>query len=125
MWSHLLGFYYMIHMDICREHREIIETQRKRCRSSKWARAHGHSQEFHEWFEARIRNDKQVAEDIKWLSKGPDFVASRFKGFIINGYRFRTKRGDAGKKTRNSGVMVVASTPSFSSSKDQNPRPNS
>jgi hypothetical protein len=109
----------LVHSLLCREHREIIESQRKR--GSKWAKAHGHSQEFHEWFEERVRDDEKVPEDIKWLSRGPDFVASRFKGFIINGYRFRTKHGDAGKKTQNSGVRVVASTPSFSSSKDQNP----
>ena len=62
-----------------------------------------------------------VSEDIKRLSRGPNILAMRFKGFLINGYRFRIKDRDGGKKTQNSGVMVIASTPSFSSSKDQNP----
>ncbi|XP_038716536.1 uncharacterized protein LOC120009878 [Tripterygium wilfordii] len=102
------------------EHREIMESQRHRNRSREWDTAFGHSKEFHEWFEVRVR-EEQVSEEIKWLSRGPNYAGRRFKGYIINGFRFRTLDRDMGKKTQNCGVCVTASTPSFASNKDQNP----
>lgn len=39
----------------------------------------------------------------------------------MNGFRFHTKEVESKRKTQNSGVVVNATTSSFSSSKDQNP----
>lgn len=53
---------------------------------------------------------------------GPNRVARKFTGFVINGYRFHTKFRDARCTTQNSGVFLTAETTSFASSKDQNPK---
>ena len=97
-----------------------MESQRYRGRSRQWATEHGHSKEFHEWFEARVRN-QQVSEDIKWLSRGPNYIAKRFKGYVINGFGFLIYDRGLGKRTQNYGVAVTASTSSFASNRDQNP----
>ncbi|WMV37972.1 hypothetical protein MTR67_031357 [Solanum verrucosum] len=80
-------------------------------------------------FKSYIRNRRYpegcIAEDvpdlIKELSRGPNYVAKRYSGYLINGYRFHIRQRDARCKTQNSGVTVVASTTSFASSKDKNP----
>ena len=64
---------------------------------------------------------EDVPDWIKELSRGPNMVAKRYSSFLVNGYRFHTRRHDARRKTQNSGVTVVALTTSFASSKDQNP----
>lgn len=40
----------------------------------------------------------------------------------MNGYRFHIRKRDARRKTQNSGVTLVSLTPSFASSKDENPK---
>lgn len=45
----------------------------------------------------------------------------RYKGFIVNGYRFQTKSIEKNRKTQNCGVMLEAATNSFSSARDNNP----
>ena len=59
---------------------------------------------------------------LEKLSRGPNFVAKRYPGYIINGYRFHTTKRDTNRKTQNSGVTLVSLTSSFASSKDGNPR---
>jgi hypothetical protein len=49
-------------------------------------------------------------------------VAKRYNGYIVNGFRFRAKKMDNSRVTQNSGVIVIASTTSFSSRKDKNPK---
>jgi len=49
-------------------------------------------------------NDKE-GKLLKALARGLNPIAKRFKGFIINGYRFHTKDLEK-KRTQNSGVMV-------------------
>nr|CAD1818685.1 unnamed protein product [Ananas comosus var. bracteatus] len=55
------------------------------------------------------------------MAAGSLINAKSFKGYVINGFRFHTKDVEEKRKTQNSGVVVVASTSSFSSAKDQNP----
>ncbi|KAF2302952.1 hypothetical protein GH714_011784 [Hevea brasiliensis] len=62
-----------------------------------------------------------VPNHIMWLAKGPNNVAKRYNGYFINGHRFHTRKRDAKCKTQNSGVTLQALTPSFESSRDQNP----
>lgn len=88
--------------------------------SSKWAKEKMHSQDFVHWFEARV-TDEQVPDYISVLSKFPNPVARRYKGYCINGYKFYTRERDGKCKTQNSGVTLTATTPSFASSRDQNP----
>lgn len=62
-----------------------------------------------------------VPDHIFWLAKGPSATAKRYSGYYVNGFRFYTKERDSRCKTQNSGVSLVALTPSFASTKDKNP----
>ena len=63
-----------------------------------------------------------LPEQIKILANGPDQFARRFKGCIVNGFRFRTKSNDKSKVTQNSSIVLKADTVSYASAKDKNPR---
>lgn len=58
---------------------------------------------------------------IKQFSRGPNSVAKRYYGYLINGYRFHVRQHYARRKTQKSGVKLVASTTRFASSNDKNP----
>ncbi|XP_049393365.1 uncharacterized protein LOC125857767 [Solanum stenotomum] len=60
-------------------------------------------------------------DEIQEYIRGPNSVAKRYSGYLINESRFRIRQRDARRKTQNSGVTLVASTTSFASSKDKNP----
>ncbi|WMV13675.1 hypothetical protein MTR67_007060 [Solanum verrucosum] len=64
--------------------------------------------------------EEDVPDLIKQLSRGPNSVAKRYSGYLINVYRFHVRQRDARRKTQNSGVTLVASTTSFARSKDKN-----
>jgi len=102
---------------LCREHEQEVNNQPRR---SKWNKAKNHCQNFSQWFETRALQE-DVPDLIKQLSRGPNSVAKRYFGYLINGYRFHVRQRDARRKTQNSGVTLVASTTSFASSKDKNP----
>lgn len=55
------------------------------------------------------------------MARGPSEIARRCDGYIINGFRFRTKSREMHKKTQNCGVVLTARTSSFSSVSDRNP----
>ncbi|XP_039117900.1 uncharacterized protein LOC120253690 [Dioscorea cayenensis subsp. rotundata] len=76
---------------------------------------------FHEWLGQNISNRSEVIEDIKFLSKGPNRIIKRYKGLIINGYRFHTKSRERCRRTQNSGVLVTSSTMSYASTRDASP----
>ncbi|KAH9697062.1 hypothetical protein KPL71_023450 [Citrus sinensis] len=85
-----------------------------------------HSEQFPKWFETEVKRvqqegDNAVSEDLKRLAQGPNRMISRFKKYMINGFRFRIKEVDLKSKTQNSGVVVTAKTSSFASAKDKNP----
>ncbi|KAK8916336.1 hypothetical protein KSP39_PZI022450 [Platanthera zijinensis] len=66
--------------------------------------------------------DNNLCKEVKHLSEGPDNWAWRYDGYFINGFRYRTKYKDQKRITQNSGVVLKASTTSYASSKDKNPR---
>ncbi|KAK3218819.1 hypothetical protein Dsin_012789 [Dipteronia sinensis] len=85
-----------------------------------------HNETFPKWFQTEVmqlypHGDVHVNEDLKWLAQRPNKIASRFKKYLINGFRFRIKDIDNRSKTQISGVVVNAKTSSFASSKDKNP----
>ncbi|XP_016206569.1 uncharacterized protein LOC107646941 [Arachis ipaensis] len=101
-----------------REHESQVNDNNP-CRT-KWEKAKDHSQQFSEWFKVRAMK-KDVPGWAKGLARGPNKVAKRFSGFVINGYRFHTRHRDVRRKTQNSGVTLEALTPSFANVKDKNP----
>ena len=52
---------------------------------------------------------------------GPNRVAKRFKGLIVNGFKFHTKDHERNRRGQNSGVVITTETSSFASAKDINP----
>jgi hypothetical protein len=85
-----------------------------------WRKAKSQGSDFVEWFKNRaLLSD--VSDNLRTLSRGPNKIARRFSGYVVNGYRFHTKQRDARRKTQNSGVTLAAVTESFSSTKDENP----
>lgn len=48
----------------------------------------------------------------------PSSTVLVFSGYLINGFRFRPESSDRGKAYQNSGVAVVANTPSYASARD-------
>ncbi|KAI9193906.1 hypothetical protein LWI28_001182 [Acer negundo] len=67
------------------------------------------------------QGDLRVNKDLKRLARDPNKIASRFKKYLINGFRFQIKDIDIRSKTQNSGVVVIVKTSSFASVKDKNP----
>ncbi|XP_071714506.1 uncharacterized protein [Rutidosis leptorrhynchoides] len=62
-----------------------------------------------------------ISEDLRHLENGPSKYVTTYKGYIVNGYRFQIKETEKKRKTLNSGVMLEATTNSFSSVRDKNP----
>ncbi|KAH0773686.1 hypothetical protein KY290_010823 [Solanum tuberosum] len=102
---------------LSREHEQEVNNHPQR---SKWSKAKGHCENFSQWFEACALQE-DVPDLIKQLSRGPNSIAKRYTGCLINGYRFHIRQCDARHKIHNTGVTLVASTTSFASSKDKNP----
>lgn len=55
------------------------------------------------------------------MASGPSEFVRKYRGYIVNGFRFQTKDIEKKRKTQNSGVMLEAITNSFSSVRDNNP----
>ena len=51
---------------------------------------------------------RNVSQELIALARGPNEVVNRYKGFIINGFKFHTKDREKFRKIQNSGVMVEA-----------------
>ena len=72
---------------------------------------------FLKWFRSYIEqlkaaNDPCCTPDIEMLSRQPSRFAYSHPGYIVNGFRFRTKEVDDTKVTQLSGVIVKADLPS-------------
>ena len=65
--------------------------------------------------------DEQIFEELRSLARGPNDTGKRYSGFIINGFRFHKQEIERKRKFQNSGVVVTATTSSFSSAGDNNP----
>ncbi|XP_071728182.1 uncharacterized protein [Rutidosis leptorrhynchoides] len=84
-----------------------------------------HSRKFQEWLtdyvDEDMAGDNRITNDITALANGPYVVVKKYKGYIINGFRFHIKDVEKNRTTQNSGVMIDAVTSSFSSASDNNP----
>ncbi|KAH6761097.1 hypothetical protein C2S51_018046 [Perilla frutescens var. frutescens] len=86
-----------------------------------------HSETFADWFAQKVDeavetgDETSKARDLKLLAGRPNFIGLKYKMFLVNGFRFHTKTLESTRKTQNCGVRIKATTPSFSSTRDQNP----
>ncbi|GJR76575.1 hypothetical protein Tco_0088940 [Tanacetum coccineum] len=84
-----------------------------------------HNKEFSSWFRVDVLKQgaekKVLTTEVIDMAMGLTNMAKRYNGYVVNGFRFRTKRMDNSRVTQNSDVVVIASTTSFSSRKDKNP----
>ncbi|GJS52405.1 uncharacterized protein Tco_0625767 [Tanacetum coccineum] len=84
-----------------------------------------HNKEFPSWFRADVRVEYQkikvLTTEVIDMAMGLTNMAKRYNGYVVNGFRFRTKGMDNSRVTQNSGVVVITSTTCFSSRKDKNP----
>ncbi|XP_035843728.1 uncharacterized protein LOC110929331 isoform X4 [Helianthus annuus] len=106
------------------EHLTNVRHENRKLREREIQRLH--SETFESWFQDHVeelhtRGDHRITEDLRNLASGPAEFVKKYKGFIINGFRFHTKDLEQNRKTQNSGVMLEAMTNSFSSAKDNNP----
>ncbi|KAG8491052.1 hypothetical protein CXB51_014206 [Gossypium anomalum] len=79
------------------------------------------TESFHEWLSQTVWSGKDINDEIKWLSQGPNRVIKRYSAFLINGYRFHTKYRERMRRTQNCGVVVNSSITSYASARDSNP----
>ncbi|XP_071714365.1 uncharacterized protein [Rutidosis leptorrhynchoides] len=106
------------------EHLNILSHQNPKKR--KHDIQHLHSQEFEEWLydyvdEDMTSRDNRITSDIETLANGPNEVVKKYKGYIINCFRFHIKDVEKNRTTQNSGVILQALTSSFSSARDNDP----
>ncbi|XP_058093353.1 uncharacterized protein LOC131239591 [Magnolia sinica] len=116
-------FFFAKTNDFYREHMNVVKWMNRRARPRDIERIHNDT--FYKWFSDRVEQlrherNEQVSEDLRWLARGPS-MARRYKGFIVNGFRFHTKDREKKRKTQHSGVVVTAKTSSFASANDRNP----
>ncbi|XP_077252318.1 uncharacterized protein LOC143891659 [Tasmannia lanceolata] len=85
-----------------------------------------HNKKFSDWFRTHIHElhqsrSEQLSEKVRWLAGGPSTIVTKYMGYLIKGFRFHTKKREQRRKTQNSGVIVTATTRSFSTASDQSP----
>lgn len=86
-----------------------------------YKRERTHTKEFHNWLKEEVEKKEGCSLELLSLARGPHRAAKKYTGYVINGFRFHTKKRDGKCTTQNSGVCLTALTTSFASSKDQNP----
>ncbi|CAI8590659.1 unnamed protein product [Vicia faba] len=101
-----------------REHEVNDHNPLKKRKSRK---ANNQREDFIQWFETRLMDEK-VTEWFKVLSRGPNDFVRRYSGYVINGYRFHTTNREARLKTQNSVVTLEAVTQVLRNAKDENPK---
>ncbi|KAA8538798.1 hypothetical protein F0562_025490 [Nyssa sinensis] len=106
------------------KHVTLLRSERPRAGEHQICRIHNET--FHIWFmdhvkQLRQTSNAQISPEVEILSAGPDQWGRRYTGYVINGFRFRTKERESKRKTQNSGVLLNASTTSFASARDRNP----
>lgn len=52
------------------------------------------------------QGSQEVTHELRWLARGPYEVVRRHTGYVINGFRFHTRKRERYLKTQNCGVVV-------------------
>ncbi|KAK2357161.1 hypothetical protein QL285_094460 [Trifolium repens] len=100
-------------------HKSIIKKKYAKMNESRLLKEHNKS--FSEWFKERVAKDGSDSNTIKWLSYESKCNIMTWSAYDINKTSFYTKSKDPRSTMQNSGVMIVAESMHFSSSKDKNP----
>jgi hypothetical protein len=103
--------------------KHLLELQHCNPKLKERALMREHNRTFIEWFKKEVgkKQDHDVSDTIKWLSRGPRLCVRSFEGYDINGFTFYTRRQDEKSVVQNSGVKVVASSRVYASAKDKRP----
>ncbi|KAF2323872.1 hypothetical protein GH714_002801 [Hevea brasiliensis] len=94
--------------------REFVAIERRKCRRHVHLDSNAFNklinEKFHDWFRNKVMtmDGTSVSNDIVSLGIGPNKVAKRFSGFIINGIRFHTSAREEQRLTQNSGVVNIS-----------------
>lgn len=100
-------------------HKRIVKEKNSRM-NEKWVLKE-HNKTFLKWFKETISNDNTCSENLKCLARKPQSDAISWTIYNVNNFTFYTRTKDDKSTVQNSGVMVVAESMHFSSSKDKNP----
>ena len=106
--------------DYMNAHKEIVRKENSRMTEQRLIREHNRT--FAHWFKQKDDGEECVSDTIKWLARGPKVDVISWTSFVINGYTFYTKSLNVRSTVQNSGIMLVAESMHFSSSKDKNPK---
>ncbi|XP_071906894.1 uncharacterized protein [Coffea arabica] len=106
------------------QHHKMVEEQNPH--AGKHVIERIHCENFADWFsnhvkQIQVADGVDISKDLKLLARGPNNVGRTYKKILVNGFRFHTRQLESQRKTQNSGVLVNATTSSFSSTKDNNP----
>src|SRR3954471_222946 len=63
-----------------------------------------------------------IDQDLLTLSRSPEFKVKTYKSYDIQGFKFRKKSSEESNCTQNSGVIVLATTTSYTGVHDSYPR---
>ncbi|XP_074336070.1 uncharacterized protein LOC141673238 [Apium graveolens] len=102
--------------------KDFIEEKSK---SVQWMMAE-YNRLFVNWFEEKVNNElmenfEGVSEMIRWLAGKPSYFVLTYEGYVVDGFRYFTKKRDDSRVVQNSGVSLVAKTVQVSSVEDLNP----
>ncbi|KAH1039995.1 hypothetical protein J1N35_041738 [Gossypium stocksii] len=76
---------------------------------------------FHEWLGQTAWSGKDINDEVRWLSLGPNRVVKIYIAFLINGFKFHTKYRERLRRTRNCQIVFNSSITSYTSARDSNP----
>src|SRR3954470_21493795 len=70
----------------------------------------------------KAEKDPGIDQDLLTLSRFSEFKVKTYKSYDIQGFKFRTKSSEESNCTQNSGVVVLATTTSYTGVHDSDPR---
>ncbi|KAL2921799.1 30S ribosomal protein S6 [Bienertia sinuspersici] len=106
--------------------KHMTHLRKTRRKENEKSLANEHNKSFWYWFKNQVMNELEnspdsVSDRLKSLAYGPNYNASSYTGYVINGYTFYTRSQDDNSTMQNSGVTLEAETMHFSSAKDKHP----
>nr|XP_027071665.1 uncharacterized protein LOC113696453 [Coffea arabica] len=93
-----------------REHKHLLKLEKPRM--SNYEREKIHSETFYKWFKKHVEDLEKsnschdYYKEIAYLVAGPDKWAKSYSGYIVNGFRFHTKKREMRRILEYYGVLV-------------------